>query len=343
MPTHCRPDSLDFGSVEGRCIVAAFDGGEITSDAGVLLLAKTEKAVRLIERAAAAFKDGRNPDLIEHSIATLVGQRVLGQALGYQDINDHDRLRHDPLLASVMGKLTARDKRCAALAGKSTLNRLEHSPQEGEGRAPGRYHKISHDGAAIDRLFLDVFKEAHAAPPKIVVLDPDATDVALHGNQEGRFYHGFYDSYCYLPLYIFCGRHLLAARLRPASVDAASGIVDEIARITADIREHWPETTILVRADSGFCRDALMTWCENNDVHFVLGCAKNDRLIAQIKPELAEAEKEAKTTGHAAGASRSSSGRRSTAGRSRGAWWPRPSGPKARPIRASSSPPCTRT
>jgi hypothetical protein len=280
--------------------VAAFDGGEITSDAGVLLLAKTEKAVRLIERAAAAFKDGRNQDLIEHSVPTLVGQRVLGQALGYQDINDHDRLRHDPLLASVMGKLTARDKRCAALAGKSTLNRLEHSPQEGEGRAPGRYHKISHDGAAIDRLFLDVFKEAHAAPPKIVVLDPDATDVALHGHQEGRFYHGFYDSYCYLPLYIFCGRHLLAARLRPASVDAASGIVEEIARITAYIREHWPETTILVRADSGFCRDALMTWCESNDVHFVLGCAKNDRLIAQIEPELAEAEKEAKTTGHAA-------------------------------------------
>ena len=230
---------------------------------------------------------------IEHSVPTLVGQRVLGQALGYQDINDHDRLRHDPLLASVMGKLTARDKRCAPLAGKSTLNRLEHSPQEGEGRAPGRYHKISHDGAAIDRLFLDVFKEAHAAPPKIVVLDPDATDVALHGNQEGRFYHGFYDSYCYLPLYIFCGRHLLAARLRPASVDAASGIVEEIARITAYIREHWPETTILVRADSGFCRDALMTWCESNGVHFVLGCAKNDRLIAQIEPELAEAEKEA--------------------------------------------------
>ena len=300
MPTHCRPDSLDFGSVEGRSIVASFDGGEITSDAGVLLLARTEKAVRLIERAAAAFSDGRNPDLIEHTVPTLVGQRVIAEALGYPDINDHDRLRHDPLLAAVMGKLTARDKRCAPLAGKSTLNRLEHAPQEGEARAPGRYHKIGHDGAAIDQLFLDIFKEAYPAPPKIVVLDPDATDVTLHGNQEGRHYHGYYDSYCYLPLYIFCGRHLLAARLRPASVDAASGIVEEIARIVAFIRRHWPETTIVVRADSGFCRDNLMTWCEDNDVHFVLGCAKTAPLIAEIKPELAEAETEHKATGHAA-------------------------------------------
>src|SRR5690606_17934045 len=213
----------------------------------------------------------------------------------------HDLLRHDPLLAAVMGKLTARDKRYAPLAGKSTLNRLEHSPQEGEGRAPDRYHKISHDGAAIDRLFLDVFKEAYATPPRIVGPDPDATDVPLQGNQEGRHYHGYYDGYCYLPLYIFCGRHLLTARLRPASVDAASGIVEEIARIVAFIREHWPETTIVVRADSGFCRDNLMTWCEDNDVHFVLGCAKTAPLIAEIAPELAEAETQHKATGDAAG------------------------------------------
>ena len=179
MPTHCRPDSLDFGSVEGRAIVAGFDGGEITSDGGALLLGATNKAIRLIERFAAAFSDQRDPDRIEHSVVTLVGQRVFGEALGYPDINDHDQLRHDPLLAAVMGKLTVRDKRCAALAGKSTLNRLEHSPAEGEARAPGRYHKISHDGAAINRLLVDVFLEAHAAPPKIIVLDPDATDVSL--------------------------------------------------------------------------------------------------------------------------------------------------------------------
>ena len=300
MPTHCRPDSLDFGSVEGRAIVAAFDGGEITSDGGALLLGATNKAIRLIERFATAFSDQRDPDRIEHSVATLVGQRVIGEALGYPDINDHDQLRHDPLLAAVMGKLTPRDKRCAALAGKSTLNRLEHSPAEGEARAPGRYHKISHDGAAINRLLVDVFLEAHAAPPKIIVLDPDATDVSLHGNQEGRFYNGFYDSYCYLPLYIFCGRHLLAARLRPSSIDAASGIVEEIARIVAHIRERWPETTIVVRGDSGFGRDNLMTWCEDNDVHYVLGCPKNSRLVAEIKAELAEAETEHKATGRPA-------------------------------------------
>ncbi len=300
MPTHCRPDSLDFGSVEGRAIVAGFDGGTITSDGGALLLAKTNKAIRLIERASAAFADGRDALRIEHEVATLVGQRVIAQALGYADINDHDQLRHDPLLGSILGKLTAKDKRCKALAGKSTLNRLEHSPQEGEGRAPDRYHKISHDGAVIDQLFLDVFREAHTAPPPIIILDPDATDVQLNGHQEGRHYHGFYDGYCYLPLYIFCDRHLLVSRLRPANTDAAAGIVEELARIVAYIRRHWPDTIIVVRADSGFCRDNLMTWCEDNDVHFMLGLAKNDRLVAEIESELAEAEKESKTTGHAA-------------------------------------------
>ena len=310
MPTYCRPDSLDFGSVAGRAIVAQFDGGEITSDGGALLLAKTNAAIRLTDRAAAAFTDRRNPDLVEHEVRTMVGQRIIGEALGYPDINDHDRLRHDPLLGSILGKLDARDKRCAPLAGKSTLNRLEHSPQEGEARAPHRYHKISHDGAAIDQLFLDIFKEAidaedgahrkgkgrRAKQRKLFVLDPDATDVALHGQQEGRHYHGHYDSYCYLPLYIFCGRHLLTARLRPSSVDGAFGITEEIARITAFIRAHWPDALIVVRADSGFCRDELMTWCEDNDVHFVLGCAKNNRLNAAIVPELAEAEAEHKTT-----------------------------------------------
>jgi hypothetical protein len=309
MPTHCRPDSLDFGSVEGRSIVAAFDGGEISSDGGALLLAKANAAIRLVDRVAAAFTDRRNPDLIEHEVTTLVGQRILGEALGYPDINDHDRLRHDPLLAAIMGKLTARDKRCAPLAGKSTLNRLEHSPQEGEARAPHRYHKISHDCAAIDRLLLDIFKEAEDAEAgrhrkgkgrqakrRLFVLDPDATDVPLHGHQEGRHYHGHYDCYCYLPLYVFCNRHLLTARLRPASVDGAFGITQEIARITAFIREHWPDAHIVVRADSGFCRDELMSWCEDNDVHFVIGLARNDRLVAAIKPELAEAEAEHKAT-----------------------------------------------
>lgn len=309
MSTHCRPDSLDFGSVEGRAIVASFDGGEITSDGGALLLAKTNAAIRLIDRAAAAFTDRRNRDLVEHEVRTMVAQRIIGEALGYPDINDHDRLRHDPLLAAIMGKLTARDKRCAPLAGKSTLNRLEHAPEEGEVRAPHRYHKISHDGAAIDRLLLDIFKEAEDAETgshrkgkggkkqrKLFVLDPDATDVPLHGHQEGRHYHGHYDCYCYLPLYIFCDRHLLTARLRPASVDGAFGITEEIARITAFIREHWPDALIVVRADSGFCRDELLAWCEANDVHFVIGLPKNNRLVAAVEAELAEAEAEHEET-----------------------------------------------
>ena len=300
MPTHCKPGSLDFGSVEGRAIVAGFDGGTISSDGGALLLAKTNKAIGLIEGFAAAFKDARNPLRIEHEVATMLGQRVIAEALGYPDINDHDELRKDPLLASIMGKLESKSERCAPLAGKSTLNRLEHSPAEGEARAPDRYHKISHDTAVIDKLFVDVFLKAHATPPKMIILDPDATDVTLHGNQEGRFYHGHYDSYCYLPLYIFCGRHLLSARLRPASVDGASGIVEEIARIVAQIRQRWPQTTIIVRGDSGFCREPLMAWCEANDVHFVLGCAKTAPLVAQIKPELAEAETEHKSTGRPA-------------------------------------------
>jgi hypothetical protein len=261
------------------------------------LLGATDKAVRLIERFAATFTDARDPDLIEHSVPTLVGQRVFGLALGYQDINDHDHLRHDPVLAALMGKMTARRKDCAALAGKSTLNRLEHSPAEGPAHAPDRYHKISHDGAAIDRLFVDMFLEAHATPPPVIVLDPDATDISLHGQQEGRFFHGFYDSYCYLPLLIFCGRHLLCARLREASVDAAGGITEEIARIVAHIRERWPKTTIIVRADSGFCRDVLMNWCEENHVYFVLGVAQTKRLNAQITTEMAEAALVAGVTG----------------------------------------------
>jgi hypothetical protein len=300
MPTHCSADSLDFGSVEGRAIVGSFDGGTITSDAGALLLGATNKSIRLVERFAGAFADTRDPDKIEHSVPSLVGQRVFGLALGYQDINDHDRLRHDPVLAALMGKMAARRKDCAALAGKSTLNRLEHAPAEGPATAPDRYHKISHDGDAIERLFVDLFLEAHDTPPDLIVLDPDATDVALHGHQEGRFFHGFYDSYCYLPLYIFCGRHLLVAKLRRSNIDASAGIAEEMARLVTQIRERWPKTTIVVRADSGFCRDHLMTWCEDNNVHFVLGLAKNDRLIGEIGPELAAAEAEATATGRPA-------------------------------------------
>jgi hypothetical protein len=297
MPTECRQDSFDFGTVEGRRIVGAFDGGLITSDAGALLLGATNKAIRLVERFAACFQDGRDGEQIEHTLATLVGQRVFGLALGYEDLNDHDQLRHDPVMAVLAGKLEARRKRCAPVAGKSTLNRLEHAPEEGPGFTSSRYHKISHDADAIERLFVTLFLEAHASPPRRIILDLDATDDPLHGHQEGRFFHGYYDCYCYLPLYIFCGRHLLSAKLRRSNIDASAGAVVETARIVAQIRSRWPHVQIILRADSGFAREELMAWCEDNGVDYVFGLARNERLVANIRRQLKAAEREAVATG----------------------------------------------
>jgi hypothetical protein len=272
-------------------VVAAFDGGAITSNAGGLLLGGTDRAIGMMKKFAACFHDERRPHLIEHEVETLVGQRVFAIALGYEDLNDHDQLRHDPMMAVLAGKLEARREDCAPVAGKSTLNRLERSKLE-----PDRYHKISHNPIAIKRLLVDLFLDSHKRAPSEIILDLDATDDPVHGNQEGRFFHGYYDCYCYLPLYIFCGRHLLAAKLRPASIDAAAGSVEEVSRIVTQIRKHWPKVRILVRADSGFARDDLMAWCEANGVHFVLGLAKNDRLIAEIKDELAAAEQTSRRT-----------------------------------------------
>jgi len=290
MTTECIQDSLDFGTVEGRRVVGAFDGGAITSDGGALLLGATDKAIRLIARFAACFSDARAPELIEHSLETLVGQRVFGLALGYEDLNDHDLLRHDPVMATVIGKLEAHRQDCAPLAGKSTLNRLEQSLRGGV----GRYHKIGHDAEAIEALFVTLFLEAHQHPPKSIVLDLDATDDPLHGHQEGRFFHGYYDAYCYLPLYIFCGRHLLAAKLRRANIDAAHGARAEVERIVRQIRARWPNVGIVLRADSGFCRDDLMSWCEENRVEYVFGLARNRRLVAKIKRKLVEARTESR-------------------------------------------------
>jgi hypothetical protein len=271
--------------------VGGFDGGAITSDAGALLLGATDGAIGLVERFAGCFLDRRRPELVEHAVGTLVGQRVFGIALGYEDINDHDDLRHDPIMAVLAGKLAARRADCAPVAGKSTLNRLELS----RGTAT-RYHKIAHDAAAIERLFVALFLDAHETPPREIVLDLDATDDPLHGHQEGRFFHGYYDCYCYLPLYVFCGRHLLAAKLRPANIDGAAGAMEEIARIVAQIRARWPTIRIILRADSGFARDALMTWCEAEGVDFIFGLAKNVRLNRAIATELVEAREESRAT-----------------------------------------------
>ena len=295
MPTECSATLFEFAAVEGRRVVAAFDGGSITSDAGALLLGETDRAIGLTERFAACFTDVRTPELVEHSVSTMVLQRVVSIALGYEDLNDHDELRHDPVLAVLAGKLAARRADCAPLAGKSTLNRLELSQPE-----PTRYHKVSHDPAAIERLFVDVFLDAHRRPPAQIILDLDATDDPLHGHQEGRFFHGYYDCYCYLPLYIFCGRHLLAAKLRRSNIDGSAGAVEEVARIVTQIRRRWPRTRILLRGDSGFARETLMTWCEMNRVDFLFGLARNERLETAIKDELMQACLDSLRTGRAA-------------------------------------------
>jgi len=292
MQTDCTPDLFGFEPVEGREVVAAFDGGAITSDAGALLLGAVDRAIAMMDRFAACFHDVRRQDLIEHEVVTLVGQRVFGIALGYEDLNDHDTLRHDPVMAVLAGKLEARREDCAPVAGKSTLNRLERSRLE-----PTRYHKISHNPVAIKTLMVDLFLESQKQAPNAIILDLDSTDDPVHGDQEGRFFHGYYDCYCYLPLYIFCGRHLLVSKLRRANIDAADGAVKEVARIVAQIRSRWPKVRILLRADSGFCRDELMAWCEANNVQYVFGLAKNDRLIAEIKNELDRAEAESRRTG----------------------------------------------
>ena len=273
MPTECSARLFEFARVEGGQVVGAFDGGVITSDAGGLLLGETDRAIRLTERFAACFTDARAPELIEHTVDTMALQRVVGIALGYEDLNDHDELRHDPVLAVLAGKLSAKRSDCAPLAGKSTLNRLELSQP-----IATRYHRVSHDPAAIERLFVDVFLEAHQRPPGQIILDLDATDDPLHGHQEGRFFHGYYDCYCYLPLYIFCGRHLLVAKLRRSNIDGAAGAIEEVARIVAQIRRRWPWTRILLRGDLGFAREALMAWCEANRVDFLFGLARNEFL-----------------------------------------------------------------
>jgi Transposase DDE domain group 1 len=295
MDTQCIPTQLEFHSLGKREVVGKFDGGSITSDAGGLLLRETEMRTGILSRFAECFQDLRDPELIEHTVAELVAQRVYGLALGYEDLNDHDDLRRDPLLAVLVGKedpegegrIRQQDKG-KAMAGKSTLNRLELTPAEPT-VAELRYKKIVMKPEEIDRLLVDVFLQSHAEPPEQIVLDVDATDDPLYGKQEGRFFHGYYMNYCYLPLYIFCGEFLLCARLRPSNIDASEGTIEELERIVEQIRSCWPAVKIIVRGDSGFCRDSIMTWCEARQMDYVFGFAKNDRLKAMIAPELQQA------------------------------------------------------
>jgi len=288
----CNGEQLGFQGVGGREIVARFDGGQLSSDGGGLLLREVDRRTGLLTEFVACFRDYRDPSLIEHALDTLIRQRVMGVALGYEDLNDHDQLRHDPLIATLVDKKDPTQ----ALAGKSTLNRLELTP---EGNGQDRYKRIVYDGAAIDRFFVGAFVKAHPVAPKRLVLDLDTTDDAIHGGQEGRFFHGYYGSYCYLPLYIFCGEFLLCARLRRSNIGPAEGTVEELERIVAQIRQSWPEVAITIRADSGFSRDDIMTWCEEHAVDYVLGLARNTRLEATIETEIAQARTESERTGRA--------------------------------------------
>jgi hypothetical protein len=278
-------------------VVAAFDGGAITSNAGALLLREADRVIGLSRRVARCFSDGRAAERIEHSLETLIAQRVHGIALGYEDLNDHDDLRRDPVLTLLSDGLEKKRANVAPLAGKSTLNRLEHAPADA---AASRYCKIGHDKAAFEAVFVDLFLEAHRKPPRQIVLDLDATDDPIHGEQEGRFFHGYYGCYCYLPLYVFCGRHLLAAKLRRANIDASAGSEEETARIVAQIRRRWPKVKIILRADSGFCREGLMAWCEQNGVDYVFGLARNARLEKCISGALAEARRASQASGRPA-------------------------------------------
>ncbi len=288
MQTQCSPTAMEFGRAGGRLVVADFDGGMVSSDAGALLLGETDEAIGLTDRFSACFGDRRSPLFTVHPLKALIAQRVFGLALGYEDLNDHDELRRDPVLGVLLGKLERDGDAPSPLAGKSTLNRLEHAP--GAGKTP-RYHKINHDGAAIERLFVELFLDAHPKAPRQIVLDLDATDDPLHGHQEGRFFHGYYDSYCYLPLYVFCGRHLLAAKLRRSNIDASAGAEAEMARIVGQIRARWPKVRIVLRADSGFAREVLMAWCEANIVDYVFGLARNERLEARLADALDDAQR----------------------------------------------------
>ena len=288
--TECNQEVFSFASHFSRRVEAGFTAGQVTSDGGALLLRQVDRKINLLGGLAACFSDGRSPLFIRHRLSEMLSQRIYGLALGYEDLNDHQQLRYDPLMALLSGKRELDEP----LAGKSTLNRLELM-----GRT-GRYHKISYSAESMDRLLGYLYIESHRAMPAEIVLDLDATDIPLYGHQPERFFHGYYDSYCYLPLYIFADDQLLCARLRPANQDAAAGSVGEVSRIVAQLRARWPKVKIILRADSGFCREELMAWCEQNHVDYVLGLARNQRLGRIIGKPMHEAHLLHRFTGKAA-------------------------------------------
>jgi len=300
--TECSQTSFEFATESRQEVVARFDGGTITTDAGGLLLHKVEQKAGILRQFAGCFRDHRDPDRTEHRVGELVRQRVYALALGYEDLNDHDQLRADPLLGLLSGKADVEGKqrrreqdRGKAGAGKSTLNRLELTPADADEKA--RYKKIVLDTGAVDDLLVDLYIQRQPRQPQRIVLDLDATDDPLHGHQEGRFFHGYYDEYCYLPLYIFIDEQLLCVRLRQSNIDASEGAREEVERIVQRLRRVWPEAEILLRADSGFCRDEIMRWCAENRVGYAFGLARNSRLEKKIRKALRKAQRQYVETG----------------------------------------------
>jgi len=293
LATECTQSNFEFAEAWSRSVTARFDGGKITSHAGGLLLGEVERRIGLLSRLSECFLDGRAQTRVRHSVHEMLSQRVYGLALGYEDLNDHEQLREDPLLMLLAGSADAE----SPLAGKSTLNRLELAGAAGE---EDRYKKVHYDADALDAVLVDIFLEAHSEPPPEIVIDLDTTDLPLHGHQEQRFFHGFYYHYCYLPLYIVCGEHLLGIRLRAANIDASAGALAEVERIIKQIRARWPEIKIILRADSGFCREALMSWCETHQIDYVFGFARNERLRHIIEPQMQQAAALYRKSGQAA-------------------------------------------
>jgi hypothetical protein len=287
--TECTQESFSFAAHFSRRVEAGFTAGQVSSDGGALLLREADRRINLLGRLGACFLDGRSPLLVRHQLSEMLSQRIYGLALGYEDLNDHEQLRTDPLLGLLSGKRKLEEP----LAGKSTLNRLELV-----GRT-GRYHKIGYSAESIDGLLVDLYLESQATPPDEIVLDLDATDIPLYGHQPERFFHGYYDNYCYLPLYIFAGDQLLCARLRPANQDGAAGSLEEVKRIVGQLRQRWPQVKIVLRADSGFCREELMAWCEQNHTDYVFGLARNQRLRRIIGREMHQAQMLHQSTGKA--------------------------------------------
>ena len=306
MKTQCIQEQMAFQQLGRREVIGRFDGGKISSDGGGLLLREVERRCGILKRFSECFRDYRDPQRIEHSLESLISQRVYGIALGYEDLNDHDSLRHDVVMGVLCEKgdpsgdnRVREQDQGKAVAGKSTLNRLELTPENANENS--RYKKIVAEGEKIDELMVDIFIQSYPRAPLEVVLDVDATDDPLHGHQEGRFFHGYYAEYCYLPLYVFSGKHLLCARLRRADQDPASGVLPELKRIVEKLREAWPEVRIIVRGDSGFCRDEIMSYCEHSEnLDYVLGLAKNSRLTKRIEAEMTQAQQIHQSTQKAA-------------------------------------------